>query len=106
MNEKTPSSGIEFALYISVFVLGILCIVGSYCIRLITTDPFPFYYNLLSGLGTNMVVVTIVFGIYKFFSGKSKIPEELREKLADRASPAPKKTKRDYTDVRPKRKIT
>ena len=98
MTDKSSTSKIEILLYVSVLVLGAICILVAYCIRLITTDPFPFYFNLLLNGGINMVVVTIVFGIYKFFSGRAKVPEDLREKLADRASPVPKRTQREYKE--------
>jgi len=94
MDNKSLPAKLELGLYVSVFLIGVFCIWGAYKIH--GNVDYDFYYDLLLGLGTNMTVVTIVFGIYKFFNSQSKVPDYLRGRLSDMASHDPGTIKRNY----------
>lgn len=98
MENHPLNSKLEFGLYITVFVIGVLLVIGSYF--LYSSDQ-EFAKDLLLNLGANMTVLTLVFSIYKFFSGRSRVPPELRGKLSEFASPSRMSSTRDYDDENP-----
>ena len=94
MENKSLPRNLENALYLVVFLTGVACIGWSYLIR--DVAAYKFSYDLLLNLGSDMTVVTIVFGIYKFFNSRSKVPEHLRGRLSSMASPDPGTIRRKY----------
>lgn len=89
MRRLNKKAIIEFSLYFSILVVGVVLIAISYY----QTD---FVQDLLLNLGSNMTVITIVFLISKIFSERSKVPPELQGKLSDMASPSPGSVERKY----------
>jgi len=82
----------EFVVYILVLIVGITLI-------WISSSQEDFTQDLLLSLGSDLTAVTIVFLIFKLFSERTKVPEELRDKFSDRASPSPRTIQRQYEDA-------
>lgn len=95
MDNKDVHSIQENNLYKTILILGIVFVVIAYFLK----DPnITFFHNLLLNLGCNMIVVSLVFMIYRMFNRASRVPDEYRDKLSEFASPAPRKAQRKYRD--------
>lgn len=89
LKKRRRKAFLELGLYLVIFFLGLTLILISYCSQ-------GFVQDLLLSLGSDMAVVTIVFGISKIFSERSRVPPELRGKLSKLASPRPGSVERRY----------
>jgi hypothetical protein len=106
-NKKTDP--LEIAINTIVLLLGFILIIVSY-------RQVDFYQNLLLSLGTNLIVVTVVFIIFEAFRRreqtggtqaqnskeldpkKKDFPSELKKKLASRSVNLQHPNRGDYGD--------
>ena len=81
----------ELLLYLTIFTVGIGLVITSFFLK-------TFAQNLLLSLGSNMMVVTLVFIIQWAFRSTAIVSADIRDKYADRAAPIPRGTQREFSD--------